>query len=169
MLTWITGQSIVVIAAIVFGAVYLLAALVLAMVALAARRGVDRAFKGVRGVALDPVSVIFALLVGFLGADVWPAFDRAGAALGVEASRLRGGGSARRRPAAHRSRNVAAPGRRAYRLDRHARVARDGGADADAERSTQGLGAGRSAVDRLGRRRRAIGSMTGRSVAAGFH
>jgi uncharacterized membrane protein YqjE len=89
VLTWLTGHPIMVIAAIVFAAVYLLAAFIIVSLAIASRHGIDHAFKGISGVALGPVSVTFALLVGFLGADVWPTFDRSSSALGVEAARLR--------------------------------------------------------------------------------
>ena len=88
MLTWMTAQSIVVIAVLVFGAVYLLAAIILAATAFAVRCGLDRVFQGASPGTLAPISVTFALLVGFVAADVWPTFDRARSALGMEAARL---------------------------------------------------------------------------------
>jgi hypothetical protein len=88
VLTWMTGQSIVVIAVLVFGAVYLLAAIIIAAAAFAVRRGLDRVFQGASPGTLAPISVTFALLVGFVAADVWPTFDRAQSALGIEAARL---------------------------------------------------------------------------------
>jgi hypothetical protein len=88
VLTWMTAQSIVVIAVLVFGAVYLLAAIILAAAAFAVRRGLDRVFEGASPGTLAPISVTFALLVGFVAADVWPIFDRARSALGMEAARL---------------------------------------------------------------------------------
>ncbi len=88
MLTWMTAQSIVVIAVLVFGAVYLLAAIIVATAAFAVRRGFDSVFEGASQATLAPISVTFALLVGFVAADVWPTFDRARSALGMEAARL---------------------------------------------------------------------------------
>ena len=88
MLTWMTAQSIVVIAVLVFGAVYLLAAIIVATAAFAVRRGLDSIFEGASQATLAPISVTFALLVGFVAADVWPTFDRARSALGMEAARL---------------------------------------------------------------------------------
>ena len=48
-----------------------------------------RAFKAISPGILPPLSVIFALLVGFLAAQVWNDFDRAGTAVNHEASALR--------------------------------------------------------------------------------
>jgi hypothetical protein len=49
-----------------------------------------RAFKGVSPGLLPPLSVIFALLVGFIAAQVWSDTDRARLAVNREASALRG-------------------------------------------------------------------------------
>jgi hypothetical protein len=89
VLTWLTGQSIAAIAVIVFGAWYLLSALIVAGVAITAQRGYAPAFKAALPVTLTPIAVTYALLVGFLAADVWPIFDRARSAVGMEASKLR--------------------------------------------------------------------------------
>ena len=48
-----------------------------------------RVFKGVSPGMLPPLSVIFALLVGFLAAQVWSDADRASTAVNREASALR--------------------------------------------------------------------------------
>ena len=88
-LAWLTGQSIAAIAVIVFGAWYLLSALIVAGVAIMAHRGFGSTFKAALPVTLTPIAVAYALLVGFLAADVWPIFDRARSAVGMEASKLR--------------------------------------------------------------------------------
>lgn len=86
---WLTGQSIGVIALVVFGAVYLLGAAIVATTWLAQHLGLGRVLEGAAGMTVQPISVIFALVVGFVAADVWPNSDRARFALGVEAARLR--------------------------------------------------------------------------------
>jgi hypothetical protein len=88
VLTWLSAQSIGAIAVTVFGAWYLLSALIVAGVAIAAHRGCGPAFRALLPVSLTPIAVTYALLVGFLAADVWPIFDRAQTAVGMEASRL---------------------------------------------------------------------------------
>lgn len=88
MLIWLTGQSIAVIAAIVFGVVYAMAALIVRAASIALRRGFARVIDGASELTVQPISVTFALLVGFVAADVWPTFDRARLALGIEAARL---------------------------------------------------------------------------------
>jgi hypothetical protein len=49
-----------------------------------------RAFKAISPGVLPPLAIIFALLVGFLAAQVWSDFDRANTAVNREASALRG-------------------------------------------------------------------------------
>jgi len=49
-----------------------------------------RAFKAVSPGMLPPLAIIFALLVGFLAAQVWSDYDRANTAVNREASALRG-------------------------------------------------------------------------------
>lgn len=82
------GQSIAVIAVLVFGAVYLLGAAIAAATSLAERRGMGRYLVGASQIAVQPISVVFALIVGFVAEDVGPTFDRAWAAVGIEAARL---------------------------------------------------------------------------------
>lgn len=89
MLTWLTGQSIGIIAVLVFGAVYLLGAAIAAATSFAERRGLGRYLVGASQIVVQPIAVVFALIVGFVAADVWPTFDRARAAVGIEAGRLR--------------------------------------------------------------------------------
>jgi hypothetical protein len=48
-----------------------------------------RAFKGISPGMLPPLSVVFALLIGFLAAQVWNDADRANTAVNREASALR--------------------------------------------------------------------------------
>ena len=74
---------------VILGAIYVAtAALYWLVTALAVGEGA-RAFKGISPGVLPPLSVIFALLVGFLAAQVWNDADRASTAVNREASALR--------------------------------------------------------------------------------
>jgi hypothetical protein len=88
-LTWLTGQPIGIIAVAVFGAWYLISALIVAGVAIAVHRGCGSVFKAAVPATLTPIAVAYALLVGFLAADVWPIYDRARSVVAMEASKLR--------------------------------------------------------------------------------
>jgi hypothetical protein len=86
---WLLSLPVTGIAVLILGAVYAFtAALYLLITALAVGERA-RAFKGISPGVLPPLSVIFALLVGFLAAQVWSDADRAGAAVNREASALR--------------------------------------------------------------------------------
>src|SRR5262245_59877930 len=76
-------------AAVILAAIYAFtAALYLVVTALATgERG--RAFKAISPGILPPLAIVFALLVGFLAAQVWNDSDRASAAVNREASALR--------------------------------------------------------------------------------
>ena len=86
---WLLSLPVTGMAVLILGAVYAFtAALYLLITALAVGERA-RAFKGISPGVLPPLSVIFALLVGFLAAQVWSDADRAGAAVNREASALR--------------------------------------------------------------------------------
>jgi hypothetical protein len=74
---------------VVLGATYLVTAVIYLVVTKLATGERVIAFKGISPGVLPPLSIIFALLVGFLAAQVWNDNDRAGAAVNREASALR--------------------------------------------------------------------------------
>jgi hypothetical protein len=89
MSDWLLGLPVVWMALLILGAVYLFTgALYLLVTALAVGERA-RAFKAVSPGMLPPLATIFALLVGFLSAQVWNDNDRASAAVNREASALR--------------------------------------------------------------------------------
>jgi hypothetical protein len=89
MSDWLLGLPVVWMTLVIFGAVYLVtAALYLIITALAVGERA-RAFKAVSPGMLPPLATIFALLVGFLSAQVWSDGDKASAAVNREASALR--------------------------------------------------------------------------------
>jgi hypothetical protein len=89
MSNWLLGLPVLWMAAVILGLIYLItAALYLLITALAVGERA-RAFKAISGGILSPLAIIFALLVGFLSAQVWNDSDRASAAVNREASALR--------------------------------------------------------------------------------
>jgi Protein of unknown function (DUF4239) len=86
---WLHDLSVPGLALVVLAATLLVtAAIYLIVISLATgKRG--RAFKAVSPGLLPPLGVVFALLVGFLAAQVWSAGDRAQTAVSSEASSLR--------------------------------------------------------------------------------
>lgn len=90
MSDWLLGLPVVWMGVVILVAIYVFTAvLYLAITALAVgERG--RAFKAISPGVLPPLAIIFALLVGFLAAQVWSDFDRANTAVNREASALRG-------------------------------------------------------------------------------
>ena len=86
---WLLNLPILAMGAIILGAIYLAtAALYLVIMRLAVGERA-RAFKAISPGMLPPLSVVFALLVGFLAAQVWSDADRASATVNREASALR--------------------------------------------------------------------------------
>jgi hypothetical protein len=75
--------------AFILGAFYLFTAGIYLCVTRLAVGERARAFKAISPGILPPLSVIFALLIGFLAAQVWSETERAGAAVNREASALR--------------------------------------------------------------------------------
>jgi hypothetical protein len=86
---WLAHAPLPVVAAFVFLALYLAAALVLTVLYVARRRGRADALGPLSPGLLAPMGLIFGLLVGFLVADVWADRGDASAAVSQEASALR--------------------------------------------------------------------------------
>lgn len=90
MNNWIHALPLGWMALVIFGATFLVAAAIYAIVMKLATEDRTRAFKGVSAGLLSPLGVIFGLLVAFLAAQVWGDIDRGRAAVNHEASALRG-------------------------------------------------------------------------------
>jgi hypothetical protein len=89
MSDWLINLPVLWMGALILGAIYVCTAgLYLLITALAVGERA-RAFKGISPGMLPPLAVIFALLVGFLAAQVWNDTDRANTAVNREASALR--------------------------------------------------------------------------------
>ena len=89
MSNWLFGLPVLLMAVFILGAIYLAtAALYLIVTALAVGERA-RAFKAVSAGVLSPMAIVFALLVGFLSAQVWSDNDRASTAVHREANSLR--------------------------------------------------------------------------------
>jgi hypothetical protein len=89
MSDWLLNIPVLGMAAVILLACYLFTAgLYLLITALAVGERA-RAFKAVSPGMLPPMAILFALLVGFLAAQVWGDLDRANAAVNREASALR--------------------------------------------------------------------------------
>ena len=86
---WLHGLSVFWMAALVFGAAVLVTAAIYAVVMLLATGERGRAFASISPGLLPPMGIVFALLVGFLAAQVWSSGERAVAAVSEEASSLR--------------------------------------------------------------------------------
>jgi hypothetical protein len=86
---WLLNLPVLWMGAFILGAIYVFTAgLYLLITALAVGERA-RAFKGISPGVLPPLAIIFALLVGFLAAQVWNDADRASTAVNREASALR--------------------------------------------------------------------------------
>jgi hypothetical protein len=86
---WLLNLPVLGMAVVILAASYLFAAgLYLLITALAVGERA-RAFKAVSPGMLPPMAILFALLVGFLAAQVWGDLDRANTAVNREASALR--------------------------------------------------------------------------------
>jgi hypothetical protein len=86
---WLHGLSVFWLAAFVFGVAVLVTAAIYAVVMLLATGERGRAFASVSPGLLPPMGIVFALLVGFLAAQVWSSGERAATAVSEEASSLR--------------------------------------------------------------------------------
>ena len=89
MSDWILNLPVLWMAVVVLGAVYLVTAGIYLVVTALAVNERARAFKAISPGILPPLSIIFALLIGFLAAQVWNDADRAHGAVNREASALR--------------------------------------------------------------------------------
>jgi Protein of unknown function (DUF4239) len=87
---WLFGLPVLAMSAVILVAIYLFTAALYVIVTALAVGDRARAFKAVSPGMLPPLSLMFALLVGFLAAQVWGDTDRAGVAVNREASALRG-------------------------------------------------------------------------------
>jgi hypothetical protein len=86
---WLHNLPIVWMALVVFGAVYLIAAVIYAIVMGLAAGERARAFKAVSPGMLPPLGILFALFIAFTAAQIWNDTDRANTAVLREASALR--------------------------------------------------------------------------------
>lgn len=90
MIDWLLGLPVLWMSLVILGGVYLFTAAVYLVVMRLAIGDRARSFKAISPGMLPPLSVVFALLVGFLAAQVWSDTDRANGAVNREASALRG-------------------------------------------------------------------------------
>jgi Protein of unknown function (DUF4239) len=86
---WLHDLSVPWLAVLVFAMALVVTASIHAVVITLATGERARGFKAVSPGLLPPLGVVFALLVGFLAAQVWSAGDRAQSAVSDEASSLR--------------------------------------------------------------------------------
>ena len=87
---WLFGLPVLAMGAIILGLTYLGTAVIYWVITrLAENERTRAAFKAVSPGMLPPLSVVFALLIGFLAAQVWSDSERANAAVNREASALR--------------------------------------------------------------------------------
>ena len=84
MSDWLHTLPVILMALIVFGFTYLLAAVIYVVVMILAIGERARSFKAVSPGMLPPLGIIFGLFVGFTAAQVWSDADRANAAVDRE-------------------------------------------------------------------------------------
>jgi hypothetical protein len=89
MSDWLLNLPVLAMGAIILGAIYLVTAGLYRLIMSLALGERARAFKAISPGMLPPLAIIFALLVGFLAAQVWNDADRASGAVNREASALR--------------------------------------------------------------------------------
>ena len=89
MSDWLHNLPVPLMALVIFGFTYLLAATVFVSVALVATEERAKALKAISPGMLPVLGIIFGLFVAFTAAQVWGDSDRAGAAVSREASALR--------------------------------------------------------------------------------
>jgi hypothetical protein len=87
---WLLQLPVLAMGAIILGLIYLGTAIIYwSVMSLARDERKLRAFKAISPGMLPPISVVFALLVGFMAAQVWSDSDKAHTAVDHEASALR--------------------------------------------------------------------------------
>ena len=89
MSDWILNLPVMWMSIVILGAIYAATTGIYLLVTALAVGERARAFKAISPGMLPPLSVVFALLVGFLAAQVWSDTDRANGAVNREASALR--------------------------------------------------------------------------------
>jgi hypothetical protein len=89
MSDWLHNLPVLLMALVVFGLTYLVAAAIHAVVAVLAVGERARSFKAVSPGMLPPLGIIFGLFVAFTAAQVWNDTERANGAVNREASALR--------------------------------------------------------------------------------
>jgi hypothetical protein len=89
MSDWLLNLPVFWMGVTILGAIYTVTAGLYALVTALAVGERARAFKAISPGMLPPLAIIFALLVGFLAAQVWSDADRASTAVNREASALR--------------------------------------------------------------------------------
>lgn len=87
---WLASLPLLWMSVAILGGIYLFTAAVYLLTTALAVGDRARAFKAISPGMLPPLSLMFALLVGFLAAQVWNMTDRADVAVNREASALRG-------------------------------------------------------------------------------
>jgi hypothetical protein len=90
MSDWLLNLPVLWMAVVILSGVYLVTTGIYLLVTALAVNERARAFKAISPGILPPLSIIFALLVGFQAAQVWNDSDRAHGAVNREASALRG-------------------------------------------------------------------------------
>jgi hypothetical protein len=86
---WILNLPVLWMAVVILGLIYAVTAGIYLLVTALAVEERARAFKAISPGMLSPLSIVFALLVGFLAAQVWRDADQAHGAVNREASALR--------------------------------------------------------------------------------
>jgi Protein of unknown function (DUF4239) len=89
MSDWLHNLPVAWMALVVFGATYLMAAAIYALVMSLAAGERARSFKAISAGMLSPLGIIFGLFVAFTAAQVWNDTERATTAVNREASALR--------------------------------------------------------------------------------
>lgn len=89
MSDWLLHLPVLWMGAVILGAIYVFTAGLYWVISALAVGERARAFKAISPGILPPLAIIFALLVGFLAAQVWNDTDRASTAVNREASALR--------------------------------------------------------------------------------
>jgi hypothetical protein len=86
---WLLNLPLVPMSVVILIATWIVTAIIYVVITRLAVGERLRAFKAISPGMLPPLAVIFALLIGFLAAQVWSDADRANTAVNREASALR--------------------------------------------------------------------------------
>ena len=86
---WLHNLPLVWMAAVIFGATYVVAGAIYGVISVSARGKWGQAFRAVSPGMLPPLGILFGLFVAFTAAQVWSDNDRATSAVDQEASALR--------------------------------------------------------------------------------